>query len=84
MFLADDAQEIHLIKLENDDVTCNGKNVLAFDAGIDWDITKPGGAPDDGGRPLQHGAAGHRSGRDHLRRPASALHTGDAATYADP
>src|SRR5687768_7701600 len=40
VFLADTAQEIHLIKLENDAITCNGANVLAFDAGIDWDIQK--------------------------------------------
>ena len=37
VFLADMAQDIHLIKLENDKVTANGANVLAFDAGIDWD-----------------------------------------------
>jgi uncharacterized protein (AIM24 family) len=40
VFLADQAQEIHLIYLENDHVTCNGENVLAFDAGIEWDIKK--------------------------------------------
>jgi uncharacterized protein (AIM24 family) len=40
VFLADQAQDIHLIKLENDYITCNGTNVLAFDAGIDWDIKK--------------------------------------------
>jgi uncharacterized protein (AIM24 family) len=40
VFLADQAQDIHLIKLENDYITCNGANVLAFDAGIDWDIKK--------------------------------------------
>ena len=40
VFLADTAQEVHLIKLENDQITCNGANVLAFDAGIDWDITR--------------------------------------------
>jgi uncharacterized protein (AIM24 family) len=45
VFLADQAQDIHLIKLENDQITCNGANVLAFDAGIDWDIKKvEGGA----------------------------------------
>ena len=45
VFLADQAQEIHLIKLENEQITCNGANVLAFDAGIDWDIKKvEGGA----------------------------------------
>jgi len=44
VFLADTAQDIHLIYLENDQVTCNGTNVLAFDAGIDWDIQRAGGA----------------------------------------
>ncbi|HMJ02250.1 MAG TPA: AIM24 family protein [Conexibacter sp.] len=40
VFLADQAQEIHLLKLESDKVTCNGANVLAFDTGIDWDIER--------------------------------------------
>ena len=44
VFLADTAQDIHLIYLENDQVTCNGTNVLAFDAGIDWDIQRADGA----------------------------------------
>src|SRR3954466_7625511 len=47
VFLAHLAEDIHLIKLENDQVTCNGQNVLAFDAGIDWDIKRlegPGAA----------------------------------------
>jgi uncharacterized protein (AIM24 family) len=40
VFLANLAEDIHLIKLENDQITCNGENVLAFDAGIDWDIKR--------------------------------------------
>lgn len=40
VFLADMAQDIHLLKLEDDFVTANGANVLAFDAGIDWDIKR--------------------------------------------
>ena len=40
VFLADQAQDIHLLTLDNDQITCNGANVLAFDAGIDWDIKK--------------------------------------------
>lgn len=40
VFLADRAQDIHLIKLDDDKITCNGAAVLAFDAGIDWDIEK--------------------------------------------
>ena len=44
VFLADMAQDIQLIKLENESITANGANVLAFDAGIDWDIKKVEGA----------------------------------------
>jgi uncharacterized protein (AIM24 family) len=44
VFLADTAQDVHLIKLENDKITANGANVLAFDAGIEWDIKRVEGA----------------------------------------
>ena len=44
VFLADQAQDIHLIYLENDKVTVNGPNVLAFESGIDWDIERVQGA----------------------------------------
>jgi uncharacterized protein (AIM24 family) len=44
VFLADQAQDVHLIYLENDKITCNGRNVLAFDAGIEWDIERVAGA----------------------------------------
>ena len=44
VFLADLAQDVHLIKLENDKITANGTNVLAFDARIDWDIERVEGA----------------------------------------
>ncbi|MDQ5808724.1 MAG: AIM24 family protein, partial [Actinomycetota bacterium] len=44
VFLADTAQDIHLVYLENDKITVNGPNLLAFDAGIDWDIERIQGA----------------------------------------
>ncbi len=44
VFLADMAQEIQLLKLEDDRITANGANVLAFDDGIDWDIKRVEGA----------------------------------------
>ena len=44
VFLADTAQDIHLIYLEDDKVTVNGPNLLAFDSGIDWDIERLQGA----------------------------------------
>ena len=44
VFLADHAQEIHLVQLNDDKITVNSQNLLAFDAGIDWDIRKVEGA----------------------------------------
>jgi uncharacterized protein (AIM24 family) len=40
VFLADTAQDVHLFYLQDDRITVNGRNVLAFDAGIDWDIER--------------------------------------------
>jgi uncharacterized protein (AIM24 family) len=40
IFLADMAQDIQLLRLEGEAITANGPHVLAFDAGIDWDIKR--------------------------------------------
>jgi uncharacterized protein (AIM24 family) len=40
VFLADLAQDVHLLELRDDSITVNGANLLAFDAAIDWDIKK--------------------------------------------
>jgi uncharacterized protein (AIM24 family) len=40
VFLALQAEDVHLLTLEDDEITCNGQNVLAFEAGIDWDIKR--------------------------------------------
>jgi len=44
VFLAHHAQDVHLLYLENDFITVNGPNLLAFDADIDWDIKRLSGA----------------------------------------
>jgi uncharacterized protein (AIM24 family) len=44
VFLADTAQEIQLLTLEDEAITANGPHVLAFEAGIDWDIKRVEGA----------------------------------------
>ncbi|MFY9468806.1 MAG: AIM24 family protein [Solirubrobacterales bacterium] len=85
VFLADQANEIHLVKLDDDELTCNGGNVLAFDSGIDWDITR-----------LKGGMAGALAGglfNIKLRGtgwvalttdgPPLLLDVGEAATFAD-
>ncbi|HWI71457.1 MAG TPA: AIM24 family protein [Baekduia sp.] len=44
VFLADTAQDIHLLYLEGEKITVNGPNLLAFDADIDWNIERVQGA----------------------------------------
>ena len=86
VFLADLAQDIHLVKLEGESITCNGANVLAFDAGIDWDIQR-----------FQGGIAGAAAGGLYNMAlsgsgwvaiisdgPPVLLQTGDAPTFCDP
>ncbi|NUW43148.1 AIM24 family protein [Nonomuraea rhodomycinica] len=44
LFLADNADDIHLFYLENEALTVNGRNLLALDAGLTWDINRVQGA----------------------------------------
>jgi uncharacterized protein (AIM24 family) len=44
VFLADSAQDVHLIHLDGEKITVNGPNLLAFDADIDWNIERVQGA----------------------------------------
>jgi uncharacterized protein (AIM24 family) len=44
VFLADQAQDVHLLYLEGEKITVNGPNLLAFDADIEWDIERVQGA----------------------------------------
>ncbi len=44
VFLAFHAQEVHLVKLDDDRITVNSSNLLAFEDGIDWNIRKVEGA----------------------------------------
>ena len=85
VFLADTAQDIHLIYLENDAITVNGANLLAFDAGIDWDIKKVEGVSGFVGGGLFNMAL---SGTGWVAivsdGPPVLLNTGEAPTFADP
>jgi uncharacterized protein (AIM24 family) len=86
VFLADHAQEVHLIYLENDRITCNGANVLAFDAGIDWDIKKVEGgfAGALAGGLFNMTLAGTGWVAVVSDGPPVLLDTGEAPTYCDP
>jgi uncharacterized protein (AIM24 family) len=86
VFLADQAQEIHLIRLENDAITCNGSNLLAFDAGIDWDIKKVEGGFSGALAGGLFNIALSGSGWVALLSdgPPVLLNTSEAPTFADP
>jgi uncharacterized protein (AIM24 family) len=86
VFLADTAQDIHLIKLENDAITCNGANVLAFDAGIDWDIQKVQGGASSmmAGGLFNMALTGTGWVAIISDGPPVLLTTGDIPTFADP
>ncbi len=43
VFIADQAHDIQVMYLENDRISVNGKNILAFSSSIDWDIQRLGG-----------------------------------------
>ena len=86
VFLADQAQEIHLIRLESDQITCNGANLLAFDAGIEWDIKKVeggfGGALAGGLFNISLAGTGWVAVISD--GPPVLLNTGQAPTFVDP
>src|ERR671916_794707 len=86
LFLASQAMLVHTFRLNDDSLTVNGANVLAFEAGIDWDVTR-----------VKGGTAGMLAGglfNIHLRgnglvalisdgEPVR-LDVSEAATFADP
>jgi uncharacterized protein (AIM24 family) len=84
VFLADTAQDIHLIYLENDMITVNGPNLLAFDSGIDWDIKRVEGASGMMGAGLYNMAL-HGTGWVAIISdgPPVLLNVASAPTYAD-
>jgi hypothetical protein len=79
VFLAQDANELHILDLDGDSVTVNGANVLAFEPGPDLGHPPGGGRVGAVRRRLQHGlhrrrAAGHQRlrhsrGAEHRRGP---------------
>jgi uncharacterized protein (AIM24 family) len=44
LYLADNADDIHLFYLENEGITVNGRNLLAFQPQLSWDIQRVQGA----------------------------------------
>jgi uncharacterized protein (AIM24 family) len=85
VFLADAAQDVHLIYLENDAITVNGTNLLAFDSGIEWDIRRVEGVSGMMGGGLFNMALNGTGWVAIISDgPPVLLNTGDAPTFADP
>ena len=85
VFLAHTAQEIHLLYLENDAITVNGENLLAFDAGIDWDIRRVEGVSGMmGGGLFNMALTGTGWVAIVSDGPPVLLNTAEAPTFADP
>jgi uncharacterized protein (AIM24 family) len=40
LFLAHQAMLVHVLHLDEESITVNGENILAFATGIDWDVTR--------------------------------------------
>ena len=38
LFLADNGAEVHVVELENDELSINGTNLLAFESSLQWDV----------------------------------------------
>jgi len=86
VFLASHAMLVHVVRLSEDAMTVNGTNILAFETGIDWDVTR-----------VKGGAAGMLAGglfNIHLRGSGLValvtdgepmkLDVGEAPTFGDP
>jgi uncharacterized protein (AIM24 family) len=82
LFLANDAQEVFILELEGDSVTVGGRNVLAFETGLSWDIKRVEGASMLAGGMFNTVFTGH--GRIAITAHGSPVVLNvDAPTYAD-
>jgi len=85
VFLADHAQHVHLIKLDSESITVNAPNLLALDAGIEWDIKKVEGASGMlAGGLFNVVLSGSGLVALVSHGPPLLLEVEDGATYADP
>jgi uncharacterized protein (AIM24 family) len=84
VFLADAAADVHLVDLEGPDDAINGKNVLAFEPTLSYEIQMVSGAGSMGGAGLFN-CVFRGTGRLAITAKGSpVVLTVDAPTYADP
>ncbi|MEA2385957.1 MAG: hypothetical protein QOJ22_131 [Thermoleophilaceae bacterium] len=86
LFLADQAMLVHTMVLRNESITVNGRNILAFGDGIEWDVTRVKGGP---AGMLAGGLFNiHLSGSGHVALLSDGepvrLNVAEAPTFVDP
>ncbi|MBC3192819.1 AIM24 family protein [Pseudonocardia sp. C8] len=86
VFLADAAADVHVIDLEgpDDTLTINGKNVLAFEPTLSYDVRMTSGAGSVGGAGLFNCVFRGRGRLAITAKGAPVVLNVDAPTYADP
>ena len=86
LFLANQAMLVHVLHLSGDALTVNGANILAFETGIDWDITRVKGGTADMLAGGLFNVALHGTGLVALVSDGEPLRldVAEAPTFADP
>lgn len=84
LFVAHDARDIIVVDLDGEAMTVNGDNIVAFDAGIDWDIRRVEGAGRFAGGLFNVVLEGTGKVAVSAHGSPVLLDTGAAPTFADP
>ncbi|MEJ5998551.1 AIM24 family protein [Corynebacterium sp. H130] len=84
VFLADAAQEVQIFYLENDMVSVNGRNVLAFSSSIQWDVHRIKGGGMMAGGLFNVSLRGTGFVAITTDGEPMALNVSEAPTFADP
>jgi uncharacterized protein (AIM24 family) len=83
VFLAHDADQVHILHLEGSALSVNGKNILAFEPSLEWDIQRVQGAGVLTGGLFNTRLSGHGWVAITTKGQPVVLHT-DQPTFADP
>ncbi len=83
LFLANESDQVHILYLEGAAVTVNGKNILAFEPSLQWDIVRVQGAGMMAGGMFNTQISGHGWVAITTKGEPVVLKT-DQPTFADP
>ena len=84
VFFAQQAGDVHVVDLENDTLSVNGMNILAFSDGLRWDIQRLRGAGMVAGGMFNTTLSGTGQVAVVTDGTPVVLSTDDAATFVDP